>query len=310
MRRILAFLAAWLLLLPATAQITVELSFDQDQYIAYESLVAVVKVTNFSGRTLKLGSDPDWLRFEVEGENGTYVHSLGQPPVVDPFELPTASKATRRIDLAPYFMLRSVGRYRVTAVVRVPEPSQVLSSKAQHFNIVLGTRLWEQDYGLPVGTNGTDTVARKYALIQGVSQKVLKLYVLAADATETEVSRVFPVGPLLSISRPEAQIDTKGRLHILYQTGARSFTYVMVRGDGALLLRQTHNQTPASRPYLKVDSEGKIAVRGGLRIANKDDVPKPVPAGDQSSESTNAPAKDEKPLPVSAADLEKPSKSP
>jgi hypothetical protein len=83
---------------------------------------------------------------------------------------------------------------------------------------------------------------------------------------------VFPIGPLLSFSDPEKQLDRDSNLHVLYQTGARSFNFSVVNPDGRLLIRNTYEYTD-SRPVLRSDREGRIFVSGGIRRPSPDDLP-------------------------------------
>ena len=54
----------------ATAQVRVEVTLDQGQFLPGETLVAAVRITNRSGQTLRLGGQPDWLTFSVESHDG------------------------------------------------------------------------------------------------------------------------------------------------------------------------------------------------------------------------------------------------
>lgn len=266
------FLAAPRLL----GQISVEVHFEEEQYLAHEALVAAVRIVNFSGQTLKLGADQDWLRFAVESDD-YYVTKRGDPPVVEEFDLPSASKATRRVDLAPYFDLSKPGNCRVTATVRIAQLGQEITSPPAKVGIISGTRLWDLEFGLPVapGDGNASPEVRKYALLQTMSQKRMRLYVRVSDRYDAKVYKVFPMGLLLGFSRPEAQVDREAQLHVLFQTGAREFTYCVISPDGELLKRQTHNYTD-SRPRLRADQEGKIGVAGGMRAMSATDLPKPT----------------------------------
>ena len=71
----------WLSLLlgtvsPAGAQVTAEVTLDQDQFLPGETLVAAVRITNRSGQALHLGAEPDWLSFSVESRDGAVVAKL------------------------------------------------------------------------------------------------------------------------------------------------------------------------------------------------------------------------------------------
>src|SRR5437016_13045679 len=120
MRRFLPFVGCCFAFTPlASAQVRVELTFEQDQFLAGESVPVGVRITNFSGQTLHLGKDSDWLRFTVEGRDDYIVPTTGDPPVVGEFDVESSTVATRRIDVAPYFALTRPGRYLVTATLKL-----------------------------------------------------------------------------------------------------------------------------------------------------------------------------------------------
>jgi hypothetical protein len=89
--------------------------------------------------------------------------------------------------------------------------------------------------------------------------------------------RVFPLARMVDFGRPSAQIDAANNLHVLFQTGARSFTYNILDPNGALLARQCHEYTQ-TRPSLRLGDDGQISVGGGRRVWTTDDVPAPAPA--------------------------------
>ena len=84
-------LGLWLVVLaaalaPATAQVTVEITTEQDQFLPAESLPLAVRITNRSGQDLRLGG-PDWLTFSVEARDGLVVPKLGDVPIEGGFVL-------------------------------------------------------------------------------------------------------------------------------------------------------------------------------------------------------------------------------
>jgi predicted permease len=83
-----------------SAQLTVEVTQDQDQFLPGEALTVVVRVTNRSGQTLHLG-EPGWLSFTIEGRDGVIVAKKGEAPVEEAFTLDSSKRATVRVDLAP-----------------------------------------------------------------------------------------------------------------------------------------------------------------------------------------------------------------
>jgi hypothetical protein len=272
------------------AQVSVELSFDQDSYLPHERCLGEIRITNFSGRPLKFSAESDWFDLNVESEDGYIVAKLADVPAAEEFEIPSAARGKRRVDLAPCFNLSEPGRYKVSVSVRLPQLNLDVLSNPVTINIMSGAPLWEQAVGVPGTGEGTVLEVRRYSLLQTNDRKRLALYVRVTDENERRVFRVFPLGGLLSFSRPDAQVDRQGRLHVLFQTGSRQYSYNQVSPDGELLIRQMH-QIADARPRLRLVEGGQIKVSGGFRVKSSYDIPKPedtdTPAARDAS--TNAP---------------------
>ena len=265
-------------LLPAAAQIKVEVVPAQAQFLPDEELTLAVRVSNFSGKTLQIGADADWLKLSVESRDGFIVSKLNDAPVQGEFTLVSSKVAIKHVDLAPYFSLLKPGRYTVTATVRIPGWEQEFSSAPAAFDIIQGVKLWEQEFGVPA-TNAAagEPEMRKYALQQANYLKQLQLYVRVTTAAGGKTFAVRSIGRMVSFSQPEPQVDKFSRLHVLWQTGARAFAYRIVSPDGGLIVSQTYDYT-TTRPKLRVDEDGKISVAGGARRLTREDLPANSPA--------------------------------
>jgi hypothetical protein len=276
-------LAVWLLSrLALSAQVKIEVVPEQDQFLPGETLTVAARVSNLSGQSLELGGEPDWLTFSVESRDGLVVAELAKAPVQGEFTLDSSKVAIKRVDLAPCFNLTRPGRYTVTAAVRIRAWNQEFSSKPRSFDIIQGAKLWEQEFGLPQPGNQSPEV-RKYVLQQANYLRQLKLYIRITDLADTRVFRVFAIGPMISFSQPQPQVDKSSNLHVLWQTGARAFAYRVINPDGDVIVRQTYDLI-GSRPRLQFGEEGKVIVHGGARRVTRDDLPAPETA------ATNVPA--------------------
>ncbi len=256
------------------AQVSVEVAFDQDSYLPHEPCVAEVRITNFSGRTLHLSGEADWLDLMVESTDGYLVAKLADIPPAEPLELPSAARGKRRVDLAPCFNLTERGRYRVVATVRMAELNTQISSPPAHFIIMAGVPLWEQVVGVPEAADRAPQL-RRFALLQTNDRKGLALYARVSTEPDQRVLRVFPLGNLLSFGQPEAQVDRQARLHVLFQTGSRQFTYYCIGPAGEVLTRHLYQLTQI-RPRLRPNDDGSIRVVGGFRLKSAYDIP-PAP---------------------------------
>src|SRR5688572_19522305 len=192
-------------LVAGTAQVTVDIVLDQEQYLRDESLPVKVRITNRSGRPVKLGGTADWLNFTVENREGHNVARLGDLLVKEEFTVESSMVATRTVDIAPFFNVGLPGRYTVSAEMKIPEWNQEIRSQSRNFSITRGAPLWEQVVGLP-GTGSAVPELRKYVL-QQANVKHLTLYVRVTDEKEDKTFRLLPVGQMVSFSTPEPQVD-------------------------------------------------------------------------------------------------------
>jgi hypothetical protein len=267
-------------LLSVSAQVTVEVTQDQDQFLPSEAVPTAVRITNRSGQSLRLGREQDWLTFSVQSHGDEVVPKMGEVPVVDEFVLDSSKVATKRVDLAPYFSLNHSGHYSVTATVRIKDWNQEITSPPRNFDVIEGARLWEQEIGVPNSTEPTNATpeVRKFILQQANYLKAqLRLYLRLTDASGSKTFRVFSIGPMVSFSHPEPQVDKFSNLHLLYQDGAHTFRYTVVNPDGEILARRIYDYVD-KRPRLQPDEDGKIFVTGGVRRITPSDIPPSMPA--------------------------------
>lgn len=274
MRKLGVFLATGLALVAgASAQVEVEIALDQQQFLPGEALPIAVRIVNRSGQTLKLGGDDEWLNVAVQGRAGSVVQRLGELPVRGEFTLESSQRATRRLDLAPYFNLSRQGRYLIQATVKIAQWDRMFTSDPVPVDVITGARLWEREFGVPQGDTNSAPEVRKYILQEAnYLKKDLRLYLRLTDATETRIFRVLAIGPMVSFGKPEPQLDRYSNLHILYQRGRTTCSYTVVNPDGEILVRQTY-EVAGSRPRLKLDDQGRIIVTGGVRRHATDDFP-------------------------------------
>lgn len=267
--------------------VTVELTTEQDQFLSNEDLRLGVRIVNRSGQTVHFGKGNDWLTFTVEARDNYVVSQLGEVPVEGEFSLDSSLAGTKRVNLTPYFDFRQTGRYEVIATVKIPQWNKEIVSPPKAFDIINGTKLREFEFGVPLapGETNTQPEMRKYILQQAIYLKQMKLYLRLTEADESVVLKVFPIAPMVSSSQPEAQVDRLSNLHVLLQTGARSFGYTVINPNGEIVIRQTHDYNQ-KRPTLRSNADGKISVMGGVRRITANDLP---PFSTTQSPHSNAP---------------------
>jgi hypothetical protein len=269
-----------------SAQVTVSLTLDQDQFLPGETLPVAVHITNQSGQPLHLGADPGWLTFSVEAADNFIVVKNSDPPVQGEFELDSSQVATKRVDLAPCFDLKQSGHYQIIATVHLKDWNTDVTSPPRGFDVIDGAKLWSQVFGvpLPAGVTNRPPEVRKYTLEEAnYLHSQLRMYVRVSDESGATIFKVRSVGPMVSFSQPEEQLDRSSNLHVLYQSGASSFIYSVINPDGDIVRQEIYDYLDV-HPRLRIGDDGAVNVFGGVRRVKPQEVP-PVKLPGESSPS-------------------------
>ena len=277
MKRFLSFLGCWLALAPwlAAQQVRIELMTEQDQFLPGEPLLIGVRITNLSGRPLQFGTEPDWINFVVKGLRDEPVSRLVDIRAPGAVVIQNSETQTRKVNITPFFDLTRPGPYTISATVKMQESGEYRPSLApRRIEIVKGTRVWEQLFDAPRGSDLALPEARKYALVRSPNPKRMRLYLRLTDVEEKRILNVTSLGQAFTFNTPEAQMDRTSLLHVLHQTGARSFTYHVISPDGEVVMRRIYDYE-GTRPGLKTDPEGQLAEAGGVRKPDANDLPPP-----------------------------------
>ena len=256
----------------AAAQVSVEITMDQEQFLPSEAVPVAVKITNRSGQQLHLGAAADWLTFSVESTDGFIVIKNAEVPVTGEFDLESSQIGIKRVNLQPYFQMGRHGRYKVIATLRIKDWSASVNSAPKTFDVVNGAKLWSQDFGVPGVTNSPPEV-RKFTLEEANYLRLqLRLYVRVSDQSESQVFKVTTLGQMVSFSDPDAKVDRTSQLHVLWQAGAQVFNYALINANGEVVRQAVYNNA-GSRPRLVVNEQGEVAVAGGTRRVKPEERP-------------------------------------
>jgi hypothetical protein len=260
---------------PAFAQIEVRLKPVQQAHLPGEEIQVAVQISNFSGRLIELGTEPDWIRFGIESLDGWVVNRLTDPPDSGSFKLDTSLRGTLYYDVQPLFDVSTPGRYRLTASVRTASGEEVLSPPTT-FDVIKGSRIWEREVGIASDDGQTTLERRKFIVQQANYLRSLKLYVRITDSSESRTFKVLPVGSTIATSRPQFVVDQLSRLHLVHQTSVDDYYYHIIDPDGTIALRQVYVYTDR-RPELRVNDKREVGVIGGSRKVTRSDLPKAEP---------------------------------
>jgi hypothetical protein len=216
----------------------VDLSFPQQQYLAYEPIIAVVKISNVSGQTLHFKKDDNWLDFIMETKTGRIVPKDSEIPKQNDFSIQSGEVGILRIDIQPCYKAISPDRYTVVANVRIKGWDKVFSSEEKTFDIVTGIKIWEKEFGVPDGDDQTLPEVKKYTLMLANFKDHLRLYFRLSNESEDKVYKMIYMGNLTSIGKPEANLDKFNNLHVLYQVGPKAFRYSVFSPEGSYSLKR------------------------------------------------------------------------
>jgi len=204
-----------------SAQVTVELITDQDEFLPGEAIPIVARITNRSGQTVTFGRDKGWLKFSIAAHGGYVAMRQRDIPTGEPFTLQSSERANVKLNLAPFFALDKPGHYNITATASIPECNQQINSDQKSIDVIAGARVWQQEFGVPKTggeTNGPPEL-RVYALQEAnYLRRNLMLYAQVTDSGG-RYNRVTPIGPMISFGQPTAKVDKVSNLHVLYQNG-------------------------------------------------------------------------------------------
>ena len=281
----------------AQAQVKMTVEMGKKRFLPRKSMSIQLKIVNFSGQTLVFGEDDHWLQLNIQTETGKEITPIADPPPVKGrFTVESSIRATKEIDIAPYYALEHAGRYTLTAKVAIRQWDKQFDAKPVKFDVTNGTVLWEQAFGLPLRKGdppGQPRQIRRYVLQQAKHLKAMSLYARVDDGPGGRVHRVMPVCAMVSFNLPKAQVDPRGNLHILCQSGGWEYNYSVIDPDGQLKVRRYY-LIAASRPRLDFKN-GEIIVVGGFKLTRPDDLP-PVKKEGNAPELITLPA--DKPRPI------------
>ena len=177
MARSLVFTALFLAALPAQGQIQVDLKFKRLQYIAFEPVIATVKITNMAGRDILLrdANDQHWHGFEVTATEGRVLAPLKEASE-PPLKIAAGSSVTRKINLMPLFPISDLGVYHVRANVFFADLNKFFYAPAKVFEVTNARPIWQRTVGDPSGGG-----VRTYSLMTNRFPDHTSLYVRVED---------------------------------------------------------------------------------------------------------------------------------
>src|SRR5512133_2569857 len=166
LRRVLPWFCIFLFAAAAEAQVQVDLKFNRLQYIAHESVVATVAITNLAGRDIELhdADGQSWMGFEITGSEEQPIAPLSGANREPPLRIQAGQRVTRQIDLTPLYPVHESGAYHVRTNIYVADMGKFFYSAPRVFEVTDAHPIWQQTVVVPNG-RGVSGEVRTYSLM-------------------------------------------------------------------------------------------------------------------------------------------------
>jgi hypothetical protein len=264
LRLVLPWFCIFVFAAAAEAQVQVDLKFKRLQYIAHESVVATVAITNLAGRDIELhdANGQSWLGFEITGSEEQPIPPLSGANREPPLRIQAGQRVTRQIDLTPLYPVHEYGAYHVRTNIYFADLGKFFYSGTRVFEVTDARPIWQQTVGVPDGAGASGEV-RTYSLMTNRFPDHTSLYVRVQDQDTGVVYATYSLGRTISFEQPQAEIDRSNQLHVLHCAAPRAWSYARIGLNGELLTHSSFMETK-TRPHLVHSGGGEIAVHGGM----------------------------------------------
>jgi hypothetical protein len=246
----------------ARAQLVTSLRLNKSQYLAGESVVATITITNHAGRELVFHGDgrSEWLSFDVKNNRGVQVNARARQSFGS-MRIGAGQSMSRDVDLAGHFLLTEPGNFSVSARVRMPGGDAVSSGTNRVlFNLNPGRLYWSQKVGLP----GNPGQTREFRVLQFSSDQKSQLYAQIIENRTGLPVRTFLLGDALSIRKPSVTVDSGQRMHVLFLATPTMWVHYLIDTDGKVVNRDIHQRATQGDPKLMTFGDGSVRVSNSI----------------------------------------------
>lgn len=261
--RLLRTLLPFVLLASAAqAQLVSSLRLSKSQYVAGEPVIAIVTITNHSGRELVLqGQDrTQWLDFVVKNNNGNPVTSPRNTSF-GALKIGAGQSMAREVDLTQHYYLYEPGNFSVSAVVRVPgNEAGGTSTNRVLFNLNPGRPYWAQQVGIP----GKPGQTREFRILNFNGDQKSQLYAQIIENRTGLPLRTFLLGDTLTLRKPSVTIDSAQRMHVMFLATPTMYVHCTIDIDGRVVDRKIHQRGPQGDPQLVTTGDGQVGVSNSI----------------------------------------------
>ncbi len=244
------------------AQLDVNLRMAKSEFVANEQVQAVLTLTNRAGRDIYLHGErkTSWLDFTLKNRRGVPL-SPARAVIFGAVNVPAGRSVTKTITVSNYYRVSGLGHYSGYASIRMPgtNPPQMFTSNRVHFDVTQARVIYTQR----VGVAGSKTV-RDFRLMTFTTNNKSRLFVEVEDVKTGRSLNTYSVGEALLFRKPQATVDGKNAMHILFLSTPTVFSHVRVDPNGKFLGRAYYKRGTTGSPRLVTFANGEVKVAGGI----------------------------------------------
>ena len=244
------------------AQLVVTLRMAKSEFVANEQVRGVLTLTNRAGRDIYLHGEgkSSWLDFTLKNKRGVPLSPM-RATLFGAVNVPAGRSVTKTIAVSNYYRVSELGHYAGYASIRMPgtNPPQMFTSNRVHFDVIKARSIYSQR----VGVAGSKTV-REFKLMTFTSDNKSRLYVEVLDINTGQSLSTYSVGEALMFRKPQATVDGKNAMHILFLSTPTVFSHVRVDPNGKFLGRAYYKRGATGSPRLVTFANGEVKVAGGI----------------------------------------------
>lgn len=243
---------------PVWGQLDLRLETPKSSYLQFAPIPLTIQLKNLGGEELVLDNEggKPWLEMMVQSTDGLLLKA-DRPLMPPSLTLRPGEKRALPVDLAPHFLVREPGGYKVRAAASLPSGQSLLTDPLT-FLVGKGEVIWS----VP---RGEGKERRVFSLLKFYEDPDVGLY-LRVEVPEQNL--VYPsrrLGSYLPLGNPTAEFDAQGHLHLLYAVAPGQHRITVVNQDGTPL-REENRQETLEKPRLRKSPDGLVDVEGGKVI--------------------------------------------
>ena len=242
------------------AQLATSLSLNKREYVAGESVIAEIIVTNHTGQALTLAGSAEmpWLTFVVNNAQGNPVTTV-RKNTFGAMPIKAGESLAKQVDLTEFFLLNGQGNFSVSAVIRDPQNKvSGASTNRVLFNLNPGRTYWSQKVGVNSDRKGKET--REMRVITFSNGQKNQIYAQVVDGANGVPMSTFLLGDMLLLRKPMVTLDGNQRMHVMFLSTPSMWVHCQVNTDGKLAKRDIHQTAPKGDPILMAYGDGSVRV--------------------------------------------------